>query len=135
MRETRTRTRSTSSKKAKVNYIADLFILGQVDEHGDEVGLEVLDLHHLGELAQLAGGRAPHHRGVVLAKVAELTPQLGWKKKKQKVSSHQTFERPELQLQDHNRYPLPRSEANSWQVSLANTRYKDPNQSFSVPNV
>ena len=95
MRETRTRTRSTSSKKAKVNYIADLFILGQVDEHGDEVGLEVLDLHHLGELAQLAGGRAPHHRGVVLAQVAELAPQLGWKKNKHKVSSHptvQTFE-------------------------------------------
>ena len=34
-------------------YITNLLVLGQVDKHGDEVGLEILHLHHLREVTQL----------------------------------------------------------------------------------
>ena len=34
-------------------YITNLLVLCQVDKHGDEVGLEILHLHHLREVTQL----------------------------------------------------------------------------------
>ena len=37
-----------------VTYITNLLILGQVDEHRHQVALEVLHLHHLGEVPELA---------------------------------------------------------------------------------
>jgi hypothetical protein len=58
-----------------------LFILSQVDEHRDQVGLEVLDLDHLGELAQLAGGSTSNHGSIILTQVAELASQIGCKQK------------------------------------------------------
>ena len=40
--------------------------LSEINEERDEVGLEVVDLHHLGELPELPACGAAHHRGVVL---------------------------------------------------------------------
>ena len=40
--------------------------LSEINEERDEVGLEVVDLHHLSELPELPARGAAHHRGVVL---------------------------------------------------------------------
>ena len=44
----------TASSSAAMTYITDLLVLRQVHEHGHQVGLEVLHLHGLGKLSQLA---------------------------------------------------------------------------------
>ena len=49
---------------------------GQVDEHGDQVGLEVLDLDDLGELSKFARGCSANHGCIILAQVPELTSQI-----------------------------------------------------------
>lgn len=61
-----------------------LLVLCQIDEHGDQIWLEVLHLDHLGELAQLSRRRPTNHRGVILAQVAELAAELGCKKGKRR---------------------------------------------------
>ena len=40
--------------KEIVTYITNLLVLRQVDEHRHQVALEVLHLHHLGEVPELA---------------------------------------------------------------------------------
>ncbi len=58
---------------------AYLFVLREVDEHRDEIGLEVVELNDLGELADPSGGGAANHRSVVLTEIPELGSKLGWK--------------------------------------------------------
>ena len=45
-------------------YITNLLVLCQVDKHGDEVGLEVLHLHHLREVTQLPARRSGNRESV-----------------------------------------------------------------------
>ena len=54
----------------------NLFILGEQDEHGDQICFQPLDLNYASKLSELGGGSPADHRGVVLAEHAERRSQL-----------------------------------------------------------
>jgi hypothetical protein len=61
----------------KKGYVINLFVLGQIDKHRDDVRLKVLHLDSVGELAQFGGSRTPDHWGVILTQSPELITQIG----------------------------------------------------------
>jgi hypothetical protein len=54
-----------------------LFVLGQTQKHRYQVGLEILQLHDLSQLAEFGGGGAAHHRRVILTQRAEVGSEVG----------------------------------------------------------
>ena len=57
--------------------LLDFSYLSQIDEHWDEVRLQVLHFDHFSEFTQFAGGSTTHHWSIILAQIAKLTSQIG----------------------------------------------------------